>query len=386
MASAAAAQPYAPPPSSSTAYWEVPGLKRYPPKGPETAKGIVFWSHGVSGQNAQWHAPPARFIRDFARDGWDVIKVNRNNLFENGWIASGGDHVEHMVELAKKAKADGYRHVIAAGQSYGGAISLEAAAAPDLFFGVIATAPGHGSDACGSGSGGARIADNLTADLQRAIEKTRVPRILLTVADGDECMGFSKPTDRLRRALMKSAESFVFLDHTMPIRGHGAAGTRQFRKWYADCLVKFFDPEVTPAKKENRCEAPSVVPRFLFPADYKFPAPPADGDGGLLGAWSGVYDVERSDGTYERDICIVVYYEQNNKVWGKVAFGAGPSRKFSMGTKNRAFMKEGKSFVYYGRRNYRIELAPSADRTEIKLTITSSSGEKEWTSALRPGC
>ena len=65
---------------------------------------LVFMASAAA---VQPYAPPARFIRDLARDGWDVIKVNRNNLFENGWIASGGDHVEHVVELARKARATG---------------------------------------------------------------------------------------------------------------------------------------------------------------------------------------------------------------------------------------------------------------------------------------
>jgi hypothetical protein len=73
------AQPYDPPPSNFTAYWEVPGFKDHPYQGPEKAKGAVLWSHGVSGQHVQYAGPPPDVLRDFARAGWDIVKIQRNN-------------------------------------------------------------------------------------------------------------------------------------------------------------------------------------------------------------------------------------------------------------------------------------------------------------------
>src|SRR5262245_47162790 len=81
---AAGAQPYDPPPSNFTAYWEVPGFKDHPYLGPEKAKGAVLWSHGVAGQQIQYSAPPPDVLRDFARTGWDIIKIQRNNTHEQG--------------------------------------------------------------------------------------------------------------------------------------------------------------------------------------------------------------------------------------------------------------------------------------------------------------
>ncbi len=378
------AQPYDPP-EGSPAYWVVPAYKNFPPKGPADARGIIFWSHGVSAKNVQWSGRPARFMLDFAKDGWDVIKINRDNLRENGWIPSGIDHVEHVVKLAKEAKSEGYRYVITGGQSYGGAISLEAAVEPGLFFGVIATAPGHGSDACGSGDGFARLADNLPDQLESAIEKTKAPRIMVSQADGDDCVGFNDPSAQVRRALLRSANSFVFLDKTMPVRGHGAAGTRQFRRWYGKCLVAFFDPDTQPGGNENYCKAPSPVPRFLFPAGYEMPRP-SDGEKSLIGAWSGKYDLERGQYVYERDVCVVVEMDMGRGIRAKYALGGGASKTLSMGTRTRWFDKSGDSFVYRGRKEYQIRLTPNAALTEIGLVTSSSSGNKQWTTTLRRGC
>jgi pimeloyl-ACP methyl ester carboxylesterase len=225
------AQPYDPP-EGSPAYWETPGFKNHTIDGPKQARGILFWSHGVSGTRVQWKSAPPKFIKQFANNGWDIVKINRNNLHECGWTCSGVKHVADLKSRAEKARAAGYKHVIAAGQSYGGAISLEAAATPGLIDVVIAAAPGHGSDACGSGTGAARIADSLTDDLVSTISAVKSPRIVLTMAEGDECMGFNNPTAALRRALVKIGKHFVFLDTEMPIGGHLAALTNQFDAWY----------------------------------------------------------------------------------------------------------------------------------------------------------
>lgn len=87
--------------------------------------------------------------------------------------------------------------------------------------------------------------------------------------------------------------------------------------------------------------------------------------------------MEWSGGVYKRDICIAFYFEQSRKIWAKVSYGAGLSRKLPMRTRDRSFIEQGESYVYNGRRNYRMTLTPNADKDGIEATITSSSGEKE---------
>src|SRR3990167_3862228 len=81
-----AAQLYSGPPSSGTAYWEEPAFKDYPYRGPNGATGVLFWSHGVAGTAIQWKYPPPPLILRFAREGWDVVKFQRNNTHERGWV------------------------------------------------------------------------------------------------------------------------------------------------------------------------------------------------------------------------------------------------------------------------------------------------------------
>src|SRR5947208_43437 len=125
-------------------YWIAPAYETHPLKGPEAAVGYLIWNHGVNGSEPQYQYPPARLIEGFAARGWDVVKLNRNPTWETGWSNAGKMHVRRNVEEVEAARAKGYKRVIVAGQSYGGAIALETGGRVDGLWGVIATAPGTG--------------------------------------------------------------------------------------------------------------------------------------------------------------------------------------------------------------------------------------------------
>jgi dienelactone hydrolase len=383
------AQPYDPPPSNFTAYWEVPGFKDHPYLGPDKAKGAVLWSHGVAGQQIQYTAPPPDVLRDFARAGWDIIKIQRNNTHEQGWSASGTKHVTYVVERARKARAEGYKHVIAAGQSYGGAISLEASARSEDLFGIIAFAPGHGSDACGSNAGfsARRISDNIQRQLIDAITAVKAPRVVVLMADGDECQGFNEPSRIINEALQKIPGKFLQFDASMPVRGHGAASTGQFRAWYGKCLLDFLEPAKEPAAKQTDCPHPAA-PRFLLDAGYKFPVAPstaAQAQAKLVGAWGGTYASESSNVDRDRDICVAIESASPQQLTALAAFGAGPERKWSMLTVRRNLAANGSDFVYSGNNAYKLVLTPAGDE-QMRLTITSVDGKNTFTGTLKRGC
>src|SRR4029450_6353638 len=63
-------------------FWTEWGFCDLEPHGPVKARGVVIWNHGISGTNEQYNAPPALALRILQARGWDVIKINRNNLGE----------------------------------------------------------------------------------------------------------------------------------------------------------------------------------------------------------------------------------------------------------------------------------------------------------------
>lgn len=280
------AQPYSGPPDGA-AYWTVQAFKDHPIKGPQAAKGVVLWSHGVAGKTVQYTAAPAPLMLRFARAGWDVIKVQRNPTHERGWIPSGVRHVADVVVRAEKAKADGYRQVIAAGQSYGGAISIEASGKTTAIDGVIALAPGHGSDA--GGDARLRQFDSLTGQLIDAIGKAQTPRLVVMIAENDPLHPFELRGPKLRAALQKRGKPFVLFDESMPLKGHGAGGTSQFDQWYGACILTFITT-ANAKSGETLCEGPLMVGKFALPRDMKIVPPAATVPANLAilsGHWSG---------------------------------------------------------------------------------------------------
>ena len=372
---------YGPPKGTSPAYWQVDAYSDRPSVGPKAARGVLFWSHGVKGHEAQWKGRPLRFVKRFAAEGWDVVKVNRNNLHEGSWTRSGPKHVADLQERARKARRDGYKRVILGGQSYGGAISLEAASVAGIADGVIAIAPGHGSDACGRGTGIGRRADSLPRQLNDALARNSALRTVLMVADGDECVGFNRPHATYRETLRTAGSSFVFLDDTMPIRGHYAGSTNQFDAWYGRCLVDFLDADGAPKAGETVCPSPNPVPAYLLPDGYR---PPADGGlGSFLGAWSASYSIGK---TGTRNLCLLVEEEFPTGFMARTAFGAGSQRKASMVTHRRLFTEDGgyARFVYVKNR-YRFTIIVDVERENASFIIRTAKG-KEYRSELKRGC
>lgn len=241
-------------------------------RGPGRAKGLIFWSHGVSGDKVQYTAAMPPVIRRLAQAGWDVIKINRNNLHERCganaasalsgcWSAGGVRHVDDLIDRARKARAQGYDRIIAAGQSFGGAIALEAnAKAGNLFYAVIATSPGHGSDAT-SGSSSRNTYYTLDKMLLDTLAGQRSGRVVVSLPPGD-ALHPNRDGDpiwpKARQALQAAGVPFVLLGEGMATGGHGIARTSQFDSWFGRCLRDFLDPARPAAAGETRCPPPAA--------------------------------------------------------------------------------------------------------------------------------
>ena len=87
------------------AYWTEPAYAAYPAKGPAQALGLVIWNHGVDGQLPQYQGPPIPAMEGLAARGWDVIKLNRNPVWENSWSSAGQRHVARVAEEVEIGRA-----------------------------------------------------------------------------------------------------------------------------------------------------------------------------------------------------------------------------------------------------------------------------------------
>jgi pimeloyl-ACP methyl ester carboxylesterase len=206
-------------------FWIEWGFCDLEPHGPDHARGVVIWNHGILGTSEQFTAPPAAALRLLHARGWDIVKINRHNLAENA-RSSLVRATERTAAEIQAQRARGYRRVVLAGQSFGGLVSLEAAGSTRDVYAVIALAPGVTG-----------APDRL--DPERLLQDVKAPRIAVVFPQGDALF------DRVRgpvalRALSRRGDAFLLVDEASPaISGHiGAMGGR-FALRYGLCLADF---------------------------------------------------------------------------------------------------------------------------------------------------
>jgi hypothetical protein len=348
------------------AYWTEYGFCDIPVKGPAAAKGLIIWSHGMSGAQEQYRFAPPPIVRRLASIGWDVIKINRNNLYEHDWTSSGVRHRDDALERVRAAKAQGYKTVMLAGQSYGGAISLEANARSTDIDGVLALSPGHGSDVGQAGGGGGGRYYNLDTYLLDAVAAQKAGRVVVLVAP-DDLFHPNRSTPgsyigpRLRQALAGTGRPYVVFDETGPIHGHGAGTTNQFSNWFGACLVRFLDPAQAPKAGETTCAAPNPVPQFLVPANIQLATPGADGPARWFGVWLGSY------GEDKLELMIVIERIEGSTATILYMTGAGPQRDRNMVSDRYPARIEGNRIIADRGQGRSLELifAPDGKRADV---------------------
>src|SRR5258706_11212115 len=111
LALAAALVALAGPARALDAYWTESAYAAYPAKGPDQALGLVIWNHGVDGQLPQFQGPPIPAMEGLAARGWDVIKLNRNAIWENSWSNAGKRHVARVAAEVAAARRQGYPRI-----------------------------------------------------------------------------------------------------------------------------------------------------------------------------------------------------------------------------------------------------------------------------------
>jgi pimeloyl-ACP methyl ester carboxylesterase len=242
---------HATPAPAMDAYWTEPAYADYPAQGPDKAIGLVIWNHGVDGQLPQYNGPPVPAMAALAARGWDVIKLNRNPVWENSWSNAGRRHVARVAEEVAAARKQGYRRIVVAGQSYGGAIALAAAGAIDGLWAVIATAPGTGQEMRSDGVVTDKWSHAIAQQTYEQLYEAGKTRIVAVFPDDDEFIGIRRGSEA-RAILGEKSLPFLIVDETAPLKGHHGAYGNAFGP-YATCIAHFLDPASEPPNGEFRC-------------------------------------------------------------------------------------------------------------------------------------
>lgn len=232
-------------------YTILEGMPDLPNKGPGTALGLVIWNHGVSGNHDQARFPPPAYVATLMRAGWDVRRIARDAMNESNWSAAGMRHVVRTVEEIEKAKADGYKRVVLAGQSYGGAITLEASRRAEVWA-IIPSAPGTGISMTHVGT----LTDQNqgTNQLFAALGDTRAARAVGILPFQDEFALSSPERGRRSREIANSRGlAYLALDDDSGLVSHGASSSALMNFAYGECVARFLHPDFDPKKGVNLC-------------------------------------------------------------------------------------------------------------------------------------
>ncbi len=266
------------------------GMKDLPNRGPAAALGLVIWNHGVSGQHEQSHIPPA-YVATLMRAGWDVRRIARDALNESNWASAGQRHVARTVEEVAKAKSEGYKRIVLAGQSYGGAITLEAGRQTEVWA-IVPSAPGTGISHAQIGA--FTDQNQGTNQLFAALASTKAARAIGILPAQDE-YSLSSP-ERGRRSREIATEKgllYLALDDDSGLVSHHASSSALMNFAYGECVARFLDPEFAPKAGVNLCgqNGLPVGPRRLAEANSLAPAKmPSDQPWAFYqGVWSGAW-------------------------------------------------------------------------------------------------
>jgi pimeloyl-ACP methyl ester carboxylesterase len=281
-------------PATAQRYQVVRGFEDIADIGPEKAHGVIIWNHGVHGQQDRSSSPPPSYLKKAVASGWDILHIKRDGLQEGGgWTTAGLRHVDRTLEEIEAAKAKGYKRIVLAGQSYGGAITLEAARRVPVYA-IIPSSPGTGVSTAELGS--ALVNSHGTRQLYEALAEGKFERALPILPFADEYSTSAPERGRRAREIL-AGRGVPFLpldDASTQLVSHGAVSTPLMNFAYADCVAAFLDPAAPRKAGLNACgkdglpESPDVLKETagLKPMEMEAGTWWKPFEGVWVGAWS----------------------------------------------------------------------------------------------------
>ncbi len=201
-------------------------------RGPQAAAGVYVWGHGKNNMVDSRGQQPQAHVRAFNNAGFDVVRFDREPSKDYPddaavWLRAG---------LAAM-RQQGYRKIVAGGQSRGGWTSLQILNVAGLADAVIAISPAN--------FGGPSGSDN-TADLYRMTHAAQAPATRVAIAQFTEdryVTDMDKRVALYRDALPPRIAALLMIDRPPGVTGHGGGASMAFAADYAHCLLHFaLDP------------------------------------------------------------------------------------------------------------------------------------------------
>lgn len=227
-------------PSRDPAAADIGRLRPHPyvaMRGPQSATGLVVWSHGYRQGADSTQSPAEPYVGRFAAAGYDLYRFDRQHI--NDWA---GDATS-LVAAVAQARQMGYRRVMLAGQSAGGWVSIAALARGAAVDGVIAVAPAHHGETH-------RMTDVSVARSawQQIVGGVKPgPRIAVVLFAGDTYDVGGRGADA-KLALARNGVSHLVIDQPQNFTGHSAGAAAVFDRTFGACLFSFVETGAAPCQ------------------------------------------------------------------------------------------------------------------------------------------
>jgi pimeloyl-ACP methyl ester carboxylesterase len=201
--------------------------------GPKAAKGVVVWSHGRSIYTEDSKSPTPPYLRVLRAAGWDVLRFDRRRDHD-----SLGSSSRRLARHAAEFKAQGYKRVVLAGQSFGAFLSLMAADQSNAVDGVVATAPA----AFGSFQD---FYDSWRLNATRlypVLQQVKHARVMLFFFHNDNFDPGGRGS-RSEKILARRGLGYAVVDQPEFFTGHLAASSGLFLRRFGSCVLRFIDDD-----------------------------------------------------------------------------------------------------------------------------------------------
>jgi hypothetical protein len=196
--------------------------------GPQTARGLFVWGHGIGGPDES-HVQPQNYVRAFNNAGFDVVRFARDSTFDSERNAS-----EWLQDDLPKLRAMGWHLIVAGGQSAGGWASLATVDKPGLADAVIAVSAAYLNTALMGAQAAGLYALSHSANAPNT-------RVAIVYFQGDPYVteGIDNRLSSLLGGLKGHVGPILVIDRPPGFSGHGGARAYDFGRRYGPCLLRF---------------------------------------------------------------------------------------------------------------------------------------------------
>jgi pimeloyl-ACP methyl ester carboxylesterase len=216
--------------------------QRYIWHGPEAARGVIVWGHGLDIQRKDLRGQkPPEFLRPLNEAGYDVVRYDRDPF------ADSNSHLDYvvtflhdgLVELRKR----GWKHIVAAGQSRGGINALSLLKTPGVADVIVTTS------AAMAGTDPGEVASRGEANLYVLLHNTppQATRVMYVQFLNDPFAGDAdKRARRVREMVGPNVSALALIDRPDGFTGHSAGASTAFAEKFSACIKSFVMDAVPP--------------------------------------------------------------------------------------------------------------------------------------------